>query len=428
MTARTPVTLLLAALAAALGPMAACGGVAASGGTSDAGEDGPVSADVFVLPLADAAEERATDAGLADSAPAMEAGPFTEAPHSGPVVTANGGPVLASPLLVTVTYADDMNRATEEALGAFMVKSSWLATVGKEYGVGNGTSANVELTQTSPVTIDDSTIQSQLASLIADGTAPDPRADGGAESAGAVYMFYFPTTTAVTIDGSTLCDISGGGYHYESEVNANGHSFAYAVVSPCQGLPAPPPENIVWAASHELIEAATDPYFLSAPGYVLLDETQAWSSIGGEVGDLCTYLLPQWSEGPYTFLQRVYSNASVAAGGDPCIPSTGPFFGTDVEPQTFVAVPAGKSTTFQVKGWSTAEVGPWSISAASAPLEGTATASTSLVASTLENGQTTTLTVEVPPGTASQTYFDVFVTSEGTGDAYTTALGGVYVP
>jgi hypothetical protein len=427
MTARIPVALRGAACAAAL-LLAACGGVATGGApASDAGGDSPETADVFV-PHDAASEDAPHDAGLHDAPQVPEAGPFVEAPHSEPVITSNGGPVLANPLLVTITYSDDTNRATEEALGAFMVKSTWLATVGKEYGVGLGTSANVELPATSPGTIDDTGIQSLIASLITAGTAPDPVADGGAQSAGAAYMIYFPTTTNITVGGSTLCEISGGGYHYESEVNANGHSFAYAVVSPCPGLPAPPPENIVWAASHEFIESATDPYFISAPGYVILDPSQAWGSIGGEVGDLCTYVLPQWTEGSYTYLQRVYSNASAASGGDPCIPSPAAYFGTDIEPQTFVPVAAGKTATFQVKGWSTADVGAWSISTYAAPVQGTATVNATLGTNMLANGETTTLTVEMPAGTAAQTYVDIYVTSQGTGTAYTTALGGVYVP
>jgi hypothetical protein len=418
---------LLAASVLGLALAAGCRGATARESPSDAGGDAPGATDGSV-PIAESGSDGATDAGPRDGAFVPEVGPFMEAPHSGPVVTANGGPVLANPMLVTITYADDTDRAFEEALGAFMVQSSWLTTVGEEYGVGAGTSTNVELTQTSPSTIDDTGIQSFIASLITVGSAPDPVADGGARSAGAAYMIYYPTTTAITVGGSTLCTISGGGYHYESEVNVNGHSFAYAVVSPCPGLPAPPPENLVWAASHEFIESATDPYVNSAPAYVLLDQSQAWSSTGGEVGDLCTYVLPQWAEGPYTFLQRVYSNAAAADGGDPCIPSTGPYFGADVEPQTFVAVAAGKSTTFQVKGWSTADVGSWSIGTSTSVVQGAGTVSATLGSSTLANGQTTTLEVEVPAGTASQTYVDVFVTSQGTGEAYSTALAGVYVP
>ena len=431
MTAEIPVALRKTASAAALllaGLAPACGGTTAPAGiASDAGSDSMQLAEDFV-PLHDASQERGHDAEVKDVAEEPEAGPFTEAPHSGPVVTANGGPVLAAPLLVTVTYSDDPNRATEEKLGAFMVKSSWLATAGKEYGVGNGTSADVELTQAAPATIDDSGIQSLLASLITAGTAPDPVVDGSAAVSSAVYMLYVPVTTSVTVGGSTLCQISGGGYHYESAVQAHGHSFAYAVVSPCPGLPAPAPENIVWAASHELIEACTDPYPVSTPGYVMLDPMQPWSAIGGEVGDLCTYVLPQWSEGGYTYLQRAYSNASAAAGGAPCIPSPGPYFGTDVEPQTFVSVAAGKSATFQVKGWSTAAVPAWSLSASSYPVQGMAQVGITFGSNFLDNGQATTLTVDMPAGTASSTYVDVLVTSQNQAGDYSTAIVGVYVP
>jgi hypothetical protein len=357
--------------------------------------------------------------------------PFVEATHSLPIVTSQGGPVIADPELVTITYADDTNRTVEEQIGAFLVQSSWIATAGAEYGVGNGTHANVELTQSSPTTIDDSGIQAFIASLITAGTAPDPVADAGAGvRSNAIYMIYFPLTTTVSVAGSTLCQYSGGGYHYESSVNANGHSFAYAVVSPCSGgVPATPPENLVWTTSHELIEACTDPFVASAPGYVIFDTTQPWSSMGGEVGDLCTFLLPQWSEGPYTAIQRVYSNAAAMAGGAPCIPtSPEPYYAVDGEPQTWVALPAGQQTTFQLKGWSTAPVSAWALTTYIYPLQGTAMPTASLGAMTMQNGQTTTLLVDMPAGSASGSYTAVLVQSYTGANDYTTSVVGVYVP
>ena len=93
-----------------------------------------------------------------------------------------------------------------------MVKSSWLATTGKKCGVGPGTSAKVELTQAAPASIDDAAIQSFVTSLIQAGTAPDPVADGSTSAANpAVYMVYLPSTTNVTLQGSGLCQVSGGG-------------------------------------------------------------------------------------------------------------------------------------------------------------------------------------------------------------------------
>ncbi|MGH7297880.1 MAG: hypothetical protein ACRELB_23270, partial [Polyangiaceae bacterium] len=358
--------------------------------------------------------------------------PPTDAGHALPIIPNNGGPVLSSPLLVTITYADDANRAFEEALGAFMPTSSWLSGAGKEYGVGPGTSAKVELTENAPITIDDSAIQTKILGLISDGTAPDPLADAGAAAgtfSQAAYVFYVPATTNVTVVGSTLCQISSGGYHYESSATVNGHTIAYAVVSECaQGLPVQPPQDLAWAASHEFIETCTDPYPLSAPGYVILDPNEPWSAIGGEVGDLCTYVFPQASEGGYT-LQRVYSDAAVAAGGDPCLPSTVPYFAAAVSPEQFVPVSAGQSTTFTLTGWATGSVPPWSLSAYPYVVQGGGS-SPSLVLGTnmLSAGQTTTLKVSVAAGTPSNTVVDLYVTSQSGNVDYTTAIAGIYVP
>jgi hypothetical protein len=421
----------------------ACGGSTAATVIDDGGVD--AIADVVVIPHPDASHDAGgvgdasvhADAGAgghdASVADVVEAAPFpTDAGHALPIVTDNGGPVLATPLLVTITYADDGNRAFEEALGAFMPTSSWLASSGKEYGVGPGTSANVELAENAPPTIDDSDIQTKILGLIAAGTAPDPLADAGAPAgtfSQAAYIFYVPATTNVTVVGSTLCQISSGGYHYESSATVNGHTIAYAVVSECnQGLPVAPPQDITWAASHEFIETCTDPYPLSAPGNVILDPNQPWAAIGGEVGDLCTFVFPQASEGSYTALQRVYSNASAAAGGDPCLPSSVPYFAAAVVPQAFVALAGGQSATFQLTGWSTATVPPWSISASPYVVQGTTQPSVTLGTSTLAAGQTTTMTVTMPAGAASNTEVDIYVTSQSGNVDYTTTLAGVYVP
>jgi hypothetical protein len=381
------------------------------------------------------------DTGVLD-APEQPDGPFAVAPHSGPVVTNNGGPTIAHPLLVTISYADDTSRSVEEALGSFLPQSNWLTTVGAEYGVGAGTSVNVELTQNAPATIDDSGIQSFIASLITSGMAPDPlypdggapdgaASDGGAAAgySNAIYMIYFPQSTMVTVANTGLCQYSSGGYHYESSVMANGHSFAYAVVSPCpNGLPAAYPDNYAWAASHEFIEASTDPYVLTAPGYILYDYTRPWTYIGGEVGDLCTFVLPQWSEGAYTAIQRVYSNKSAMAGGSPCIPSSEPYYAVDGEPQTFVALSAGQQATFQLKGWSTAPVPAWTLSTYAYPVQGMASPSLTLGSSTMQNGQTTTLTFGMPAGTPSGTYVDVIIYSMASQTDYTASVVGAYVP
>ena len=407
----------------------ACGGTTVQNGISDDGGGGgtPDGSAGDVAPGGQDSGADVLETSTHDVAPLPEAGPFQEAVHSLPNVTDNGGPVLATPELVTITYSTDSNAAFEQALGAFMVQSQWLTTVGQEYGVGAGTHVNVSLTDPAPTTIDDSTIQSNVLAMIEAGTLPDPAADGGVSSA--TYMNFFPSSTAITVGGSTLCDISGGGYHSETSGTVNGHTVSYSVVSECQpGLPVQPPQDITWAASHEFIESATDPYPNSNPGYLILDTSQPWALIGGEIGDLCTYVLPQWTEGSYTALQRVYSNASAKAGGSPCVPAPTTYYGADVEPQTFVAVAAGTSTIFTMTGWSTAPVAAWSLTAEALPLQGSAQPTISLGTFTLQNGQTGKLTVGWPAGTPSQSYADVLVMSSESGNDYTTAIIGVYVP
>ncbi|HEY8088244.1 MAG TPA: hypothetical protein VIF09_10375 [Polyangiaceae bacterium] len=417
--------------------LGACGGTTVAAiVTGDGGADG-------AGPVLEAGLDAAADAhhpGI-DGGPALpEAGldakpeaaplPPIDAGHALPLIPDNGGPVLSSPLLVTITYANDVNRTFEEALGAFMPTSSWLGAA-KEYGVGPGTSAKVELPGNAPATIDDATIQTTILGLITAGTAPDPLADGGGAAGAfsqAVYIFYVPSTTTVTVQGSTLCQISAGGYHYESSAQVNGHTIAYAVVSQCgQGLPVQAPQDLVWGASHEFVEACTDPYPLSAPGYAMLDPNEPWASIGGEVGDLCTFVFPQATEGTYTALQRVYSNASVKAGGDPCEPATLPYFAAAVAPEQWVNVAAGQSTTFQLTGWSTSSVPAWSLQATPYAAQGTGTPSVVLGTSTLAAGQSTTLQVTVPSGTASGTAFYIYVDSIASSQDYTMALAGVYV-
>jgi hypothetical protein len=433
------------------------------------------------------APEGAADATMLDAPSPSDAAadadaPFKEAKHSLPSIPVNGGPVFAHPMLVTITYSDDPDRSFDETLGAFLVQSSWLATVGKEYGVGLGTHQVVELGP-APAQIDDTGIQALLLSLIQSGSAPDmdggapvpppypPSDDAGMEDTGTedagadaqgadaadahegdatssdaggggagdagdggvfllppiVYMIYFPTSTNVTLLGTTLCNYSAGGYHYQVQTTLGDQTFAYAVVSACAGQGAPH-ELLQFAASHELIEACTDPA-LSAPAFALQDPTSPWSIFGGEVGDMCSFVEPQWSEGSYDQLQRVYSNASAQDGGDPCLPAPEPYYTTDVEPQAFVAVTAGSTTTFKVTGWSTARVPTWNVAAlpyVSSPA--TLQPTVFMPATTLNNGQKTTLTVGIPAGTPSGSYALVLLESSQNQNDFTSSLVGVYVP
>src|SRR4051794_13818477 len=95
---------------------------------------------------------------------------FPTAPHTPyPAVPDQGGPRLAHPQLITVTFANDPRAATFEAFAQWIVTSHWLGAVGTEYGVGPGGVAGVaHRPETPPPTLTSADIESYLASGITD--------------------------------------------------------------------------------------------------------------------------------------------------------------------------------------------------------------------------------------------------------------------
>ena len=107
----------------------------------------------------------------------------------------------------------------------------------------------------------------------------------------------------------------------------------YAVIPRCPG-PLATIDEVTVAASHEIIEMATDPMPQSAPAFSGPDvDHLVWGNVSGgdEVGDLCNY-----AEGPTSIdvrrvdgfmVQRTWSNAAAEANRDPCVPPvSAPYF------------------------------------------------------------------------------------------------------
>jgi hypothetical protein len=114
------------------------------------------------------------------------------------------------------------------------------------------------------------------------------------------------------------------------------------------------------AESHELIEAATDPY----PGgnsaaYVQVDNAHIyWDTAqgGSEIADMCENdpeaydnLIPGLTN---YYVQRYWSNASIKAGHDPCVPELANtvFFQSVPELSTTVNINAGTGGNVNAKG------------------------------------------------------------------------------
>jgi hypothetical protein len=420
------VTSLSRPLCALLG-VVALAGCSSSGGAGASPEGGaPLDGAADVpLPHDGGVQEEAAppEAGAADA----DAG-FVEAPHAAlPQVPNNGGPIVASPKIVTITFAGYSEDATMKSFGDWIAGSSWLAQVGHDYGVGTGThAAHVVLQMTAPTSPTDLDTQALIEQKIGDGTLPSAfDVDGGSTDAGAgvagdyVYVIFYPqgTTAGSFLAGPSTCaDLGGGefigGYHWETQSGA--YHVPYAVIPTCSDASGVErASDIEASASHEIIEASTDPFPYTSTAYALTDLSDPWTFTDGEVADLCEGQTLQ--QNGFT-VQRVWSNAAAAAGTAPCIPApAGGFYDVSPSPDTTQTVAAGSSVTFTLTGFSTAPLPPWSLQAFAE--QGAFVPTLQLSASTIGNGQTATLKVSVPSTAASQSYASVIVScSRAPGD------------
>ncbi len=271
------------------------------------------------------------DAGVADEEPA-DAYP---APHPPlPQVTSGGGPVVQAPVFVPVIFGDDGSAADIIAFNSAIVASSYWSTLAGEYGVGPATAGTPIVVPAAQfpmgigAMLDDDAIETWLQAQVAAGGL----LAGAAGDAGTIYAVYLPDGTTAThgsADGDSLTSCVGfGGYHSSFTIAGTMQNIVYVVVprcatlTPLQGPPLTGVDAITGPASHEYLEAATDPL---GNGYGQTDYPDfVWNlTLGGEIADLCLY-----GVSPYTNVaavpskvQRAWSNAAAAAGEDPCVPA-----------------------------------------------------------------------------------------------------------
>ena len=243
-------------------------------------------------------------------------------PAMGQLVS-NGGSVLKNPVIVTVTWPGDTQATDLETFGDTVGAGSYWKAVTSEYGAAAATSGaddHVHITDAAPASITDTELNSFVAAQLSktDGTAWPTPATGNP-----VYILYLPRTTTLMLQGQSACAQGVGGYHDSTKVN--GVSVAYAIVPRCGNSSL---DVTTLSASHELAEAATDPYPRSRPAFSgFRDVDLAWEffqQFQSENGDACEFyrdseLAPADSDLQFT-VQRQWSNKSAAAGHDPCVP------------------------------------------------------------------------------------------------------------
>lgn len=319
-------------------------------GAPDAGTDSPV-----VVDMPDAMDDAAV--------------PFP-APHPPPPkVISYGGTVIASPKVVPIFFANDaMQTSLESFLSKLAASSYWGATT-KEYGVGAISIDKSIDAGPAPASITDDDIKAWLATQ-SDGTHPGwPKAD-----ANTIFAIFYPSTTAIDVHGKKSCNYFDG-YHLEGQAK-DGTPLVYAVLSRCADL-----DGVTVAASHELIEASTDPHYDSGPAFASTDRDHfIWTlATAGEVGDMCDFE-PQANQrlvGNF-MVERIWSNIAAMAGHDPCVPALAdPYFaavgdfkesvaitsGSNKTTTKGIKVPVGETRTLDVDLFSDAPTDPFNVEA-----------------------------------------------------------------
>ena len=248
----------------------------------------------------------------------------TATPFDLPKVISLGGPVLSAPRLQPIYLPGHPFVAeVDDFLARLSASAFWPAVTG-EYGVGGLT---VLPSHESSVAGPASIVSSDVPSFFTQVMTADAEALGPA-SRDTMYLVLFPASTQVTMSGQALCEMAtASGYH--TEANVAGTTVALIVIPFCTSYPGDTTLSgfsvLTPTISHELVEAASDPFPSSAPAFLTTDDAHAMWAVavnGGEVADLCenespNLVMPADIGQP---VQRVWSNAAVDAGSGPCVP------------------------------------------------------------------------------------------------------------
>jgi hypothetical protein len=243
-----------------------------------------------------------------------------------PTAISVGGSVLSSPRVQPIFFPGFPYGPDIDHFVAALATSSYWTTIAGEYGVGPispvaGFASNAVV----PASVGVNELQNALTeALQAMSTAVPPmpvRSD-------TIYALFFSPQTTLSFNGVTLCGAGRpSGFHDEWRLGDT--SLPVVVIPSCTSSDADSNltgVNILTPSfSHELLEAATDPYVRTAPAYVTIDSRHAlWAAAlnGGELADLCENEVPSLVQpADVGFpVQRTWSNAGARAGTGPCVP------------------------------------------------------------------------------------------------------------
>ena len=360
---RLALSTFTAALASSLGLLAACG---SSSSNNPASSQDSGQADTSVVDTGTPVDS-GTDAAVKRLA-------F-------PKVINWGDPQMTAAKVVTITFQGDTMAPQLQAFGQGVTQSAWWASIIGDYCQADGgpcmgqPGVSAALTTAPGTTYTDSsfggasTLQPALAAIIAAGSVPPPDAN-------TLYLMYFPSTTAINLDGQLGCSSGWDGYHGQMQYTSDAGSTTaiYGVVMEC---PMYQVSDVTNTASHEIAESATDGY-AGAQGnggwYLDLNDvnTYGWSDIfsGGEVGDLCVDQLglgqdittESYGDGGSFTAQRIWSTSQAALTKNPCIPvPSGEVYFSASPEKAFFVMDVGQTRTFQATAFTDGTFPSWTL-------------------------------------------------------------------
>jgi hypothetical protein len=239
-----------------------------------------------------------------------------------PLVVKGSGAVLASPVLVPIVYEGDPLASALVEFVDWIGGSAYWAPL-SQYGVGPARARGAIVERERPPKL---FRDGAIARFVAERLSGDDPA-WGAPDPQAIYTLFLPPGITITRGDLRSCRFDG----YHGSVRVGEIAVAFAVVPRCgpsddrRALDA-----LTGVASHELIEAATDPFpDVGARGYAYVDRDHLVYALrpGGEIVDLCeddAFVVP---DGARFMVQRWWSNEAARAARDPCVPGGRRFFG-----------------------------------------------------------------------------------------------------
>ena len=252
-----------------------------------------------------------------------DGGPFAAPHHAEPQLVSDGA-IIAAPVIVPITFPDDPYVADIEKFSATIGASTYWATVASPYGVGAvGMASPIHVADAAPDITTEDTIRQWIASQL-DGT----HADWGTPDPAKIYSVFYPKTTQINLSlaGRTCIDNAGG---YHDSVSVGGIEVVFSIVVECDaGIDGSTMlDALTVGFSHELIEAATDPFgtgwYVDPADYAVLAFADS-----GEIADLCEFSNVWFTPADLGYgVTRAWSNAAAATGHSPCVPAlAAPYF------------------------------------------------------------------------------------------------------